>query len=258
MSDEFKLPEGLAPEVAEMFAKPEVLEVVKGMINGHVTGLLAKNRDLLDKHSVYKKSIDDLGGLDTIKTRLSSVEQAEQARQQAALQVEAASNDVESVRKSMQQMLADKDAKLEAYAKRDVNYQVDKKLSALAKKHDADLEMLTPFLSPRTKTVTDEAGNVSIKVFNADGTPMLKGNMEDATVDDLFVEYSNHPKYGQFFGATNRSGSGAKASAITGSQVDNPFMTGTPAFNLTKQSELLRNNPQLANMLASQANYKLS
>ena len=46
-------------------------------------------------------------------------------------------------------------------------------------------------------------------------------------------------------------------STVTVDVQENPFKKGTPAFNLTKQGQLIRTNPELARKLANEAGVKL-
>lgn len=252
--DEIKLPENIAPEVAELFAKPEVMEVLKATIQAHTEPLAAKKDELLNKYTQTKKQLDQFGGLDAIQSKLSAFEQAEAAKAEAERQAALASTDVEAVKKSFQEIIAQKDAKLQEYETDRVNGKARSLVKSAVKEANGDYDLLNPFIAQRTKTVVGADGKINVQVFKADGAPMYKDNGNEATLQDLMNEFKNSPKYGVMFGADNKSGSGARSPAFNpGAAVDNPFMRNTPAWNVTKQQQMLASQPELARMLAKSA-----
>lgn len=251
--DEFTLPEGTSAEVAEMFKNPEVQAAVKALIEP----VVAKKTELLDKYAQTKKMVDELGGFDTIKARLSAHEQAEAAKKQAEQQAALASNDVESVRASMQELIAQKDAKLNAYEQERVQTKLTNMIDKAVKEAKGDLDLLEPFIAKRTKHVVTEDGKIVVQVLKEDGNPMLTSDGKDATLKDLMNEMRNSQKFGIMFEADNKSGSGAKQAQATGAMVDNPWAKGTPSWNITKQMATYRENPEMARTLAAQMGIQL-
>lgn len=252
--DEIKLPENLAPEVAELFAKPEVMEALKATIQAHTEPLAAKKDELLNKYTQTKKQLDQFGGLETIQSKLSAFEQAEAAKAEAERQAALASTDIEAVKRSYQELIAQKDAKIQEYETSRVASKAKSIIKTAVKETNGDYELLEPFITARTKTVVDADGRVNVQVFKADGTPLYKDNGGEATVQDLLIEFKNSQKFGVMFGADNKTGSGARSTAFNpGAVVDNPFMRNTPAWNVTKQQQMLSTQPELAKMLAKSA-----
>lgn len=256
--DDIKLPEGMTQELADLFAKPEVKEALSAIVRTNVEPLVAKKDELLNKYTQTKKQLDQFGGLDAIQTKLSAYDQAEAAKAEAERQAALASTDIEAVKKSFQELIAQKDAKIQEYETARVDSKVRGLIKSAVKEANGDYDLLEPFISKRTKHVVDADGKITVQVFKEDGSPMFKDNGSEATVQDLMIEFKGSAKYGVMFSADNRSGSGARNTAINpGAAVDNPFMRNSPSWNTTRQQQLLGSQPELAKMLANAAGIKL-
>ena len=156
----------------------------------------------------------------------------------------------------MQELLAAKDQELQALKQEKVQGKVQGMIGKAVAEAKGDADLLEPFIAKRTRTVVGEDGKIGVQVFKDDGTPMLTSDGNPASLKDLMNEFKNSPKFGRMFEADNRAGSGAKTNAVAAGGVDNPFMKG-PSFNVSKQMELYRSNPELAKIMASQAGMKL-
>ena len=180
--DEIKLPEGLAPEVSELFNKPEVQEALKAIVQTNVEPLVAKKDELLNKYTQTKKQLDQFGGFDVIQSKLSAYEQAEQAKVEAERQASIASNDIEAVKKSYQELIAQKDAKLQEYEAEKVNSKARSLIKGAVKEANGDYDLLEPFIAKRTQRVVGADGKVEFRVFKEDGSPMLTDIGSDASI----------------------------------------------------------------------------
>lgn len=251
MEFEITVPEGTAPEIAELFKKPEVLSIVQ-----HVNkGVAAKNKELLDQLSLTKKELNDLGGVDGIKQRMQTLSDLEAERARLAAEQAEGSNDVETVKKAYQDKLdvlaAERDALKQEKVATKVTSQITKALG-----DDAEaFEVLEPFIMKRIKSVVQADGSVALQVMTAEGGPLLteKG---DATIKDLINEFRNSAKFAPLFKATNLAGSGARTTTTVAATA-NPFAKGTPAYSPTAQALLFRSDPAKARQFAAAAGVKL-
>lgn len=144
-------------------------------------------------------------------------------------------------------------------------------IESLTKKHNGELKKLTELNESQAKQLHDvivvggvtealtKAG-VMPEFFDAakalllqnkaeivEGKPMLGGKLLDDTVNEWAA--SDTGKH--FIKASGNSGGGATPSNSSGEKVNNPWAKDT--FNLTKQGELMKNNPELAQQFQQQA-----
>jgi hypothetical protein len=249
--NDYELPEGTDPEIAELFKKPEVLSIVQ-----HINkGVASKNKELLDQLSLTKKDINDLGGIDNIKSKLTAAERLEAERAAKASAEAEGSNDIEAVKKAFQQKLDEANAKLEKHEQERVANKVTSQLVKALDK-DADVfEVLEPFLKKRLRTEVEADGSIKVKVLTSEGGPMLTEKGE-ASVKDLIASFRDDPKFSPLFKADNKAGSGAKSTDGIAS-LENPFAKNTPHYSPTKQAQLYRADPARARALAASVGFKL-
>lgn len=241
----------LAPEVIDLVSKPEVLAVLEAVNKGLVT----TKQNLLTEKGQLRKTLDELGGEETVKQKLTRLAELEAMSDQDKEAAAKANRDVEAVRSEFSMKLGDKDKELN-----DLKSAIAKgKVTDLIKSafNDAeDIDLIMPFVEKRIKHVVDGTGSVKVNVVKDDGTPMFGKNADEATLSDLAEEMRNSEKYARLFKAVNNSGSGAGPGKGP-SATNNPFMKNSPAWNVTEQARLYRANPQLAISLASAAGIQL-
>lgn len=253
MSD-MNIPEGTPQEIADFLQKPEVQSIVQSMI----APLASKKDEILDKYAQTKKAIDELGGFDAIKSKISAHDQAAAEAKRAAEQAALASNDVEAIKKTYADQLKAVQDELNGLKNAQVQNEATRKINKAIAESKGVAELLEPVVKARTKTEVVD-GKVVVKVLNASGAPMLNADGKDATMADLMNELKMNAIYSRAFDADVKGGSGAKTGS-TGTSVatDNPFMKNTPAWNVTKQMLMIKSQPELAKALAAQAGRPLN
>jgi hypothetical protein len=252
---EFDLPQDLSPEVAELFAKPEVIAAVQHITAHANKGVAEKNKELLGKLSLSQKEINELGGIDTIKTRLSTVEKAEAEAARRAQEAAAASGDVEAIKKAYEDRLASANATIEQFKSEKITNTVKSQLTKAVADAGGDFDLLEPFIMRRVKPTVTEDGSVKLNLFTNEGGPLITEKGE-GTVKDLIAEFRNSDKFARMFAADNKAGSGAKST--TGAvSTENPFDKNSPAYSVTKQGQLYTQDPAKARALAAAVGIKL-
>lgn len=87
-----------------------------------------------------------------------------------------------------------------------------------------------------------------------DGVLKIKSKADGSFIDkaDFAKRITEMADYGDYVSGGNASGAGAPGANDSAGAVKNPFKKGEN-FNLTEQAKLLKENPELANRLRSQA-----
>lgn len=226
----------LPQDVKDVVLKPEVLAVIESVNKG----LVSKRDELLGTISDHRKTLQDLGGLDTIKASLSEL-----------IELKKAAPANKDITKTYQEQLEALQLQLKTQKETAATSKVGEVLTSAVKEADGDVDLLMPFIKSRVKHVIADDGTVSIEVLNASGAPMLNSDGKDASVKDLVAEFKGHEKYGRLFGAANIGGSGGRGGSK--GLPANPFAKNTPDYNVTKQAEMYRSNKELAITMAAAA-----
>lgn len=252
---EFDLPQDLTPELAELFAKPEVIAAVQHITTQANKGVAEKNKELLGKLSLTQKELNDLGGIDTIKTRLSAVEKAEADAARKAQEAAAASGDVEAIKKAYEDRLSAANAQIEGFKQEKITGTIKSQLTKAVADAGGSFDLLEPFIMQRVKPVLDEDGRVRLSVLTAEGGPLITEKGE-GTVKDLVAEFRDSEKFAVMFKADNKAGSGARSSGAAVS-ADNPFDKASPSYSVARQNQLYREDANKARALAAAVGIKL-
>jgi hypothetical protein len=236
---------GLSADVIEVLSKHG--SALESIIEASKKPLITKRDELLSQISSHKTFIDGLGGADKIKSLAQQASEAEQKIKDA----QAASTDVNAVREALGKEVSSRDEKINKLLseKKDAKVRSTVKRALTEAKGDADL--LMPHITSRIKSELNDAGDVVITVLDEKGGPMLVGSeAKPASVKDLLETMKKNTSFAKAFAASGISGSGANgAPNITG--VTNPWLPQT--FNLTKQGQVARENPELASALKAAA-----
>lgn len=117
-------------------------------------------------------------------------------------------------------------------------------------KAEGNITLLKPHLESRIKAEVDEDGKVTTTVLGANGDPLEDKHGNPARMAQLIDEFANNETFAAAFPADVKGGSDAREGR--GSRVsNNPWAKDT--LNITKQAEIRRENPQLAERLKSEA-----
>lgn len=210
--------------------------------------LKKKNKELLDDLAplkALKKTLDELGGVDAIK---SAIEESSELKTKLTEK----STDVDTVRNQLTGKLTAAEKKAEALKSRIANTKVESKLKELAKEHGATWEFIEGRVKSRVKyEYNDETDALTLKVLGADGQPLMKDGKE-AELSSIFDELKADDVFKKAFEVnTARSGTGSAPSgnASKGGSKDNPFVGGT----IDEQTKLFRERPDYARRLQKEA-----
>lgn len=216
-------------------------------IEEQLEALRAKNTELLAELSglkEIKKSLDGLGGLDTIKTIVESSEEHKR-------QVAAKSTDLETVRNQMNAQIAEANKKTETLKNRVATTKLNEKLRAVVTEQGGTWEVLEPHLKSRLKYTYDEdLDDIKIDVLDAKGQNMIV-NGAPGELSHLVGEFKQSDTFKRTFEInTARSGTGNPPSNIkSNSTAKNPFINGT----IDEQTKLWQTNNALARRLQAEA-----
>ncbi len=211
-----------------------------------VEALNKKNKELLDEMKPFKdlkKSLDDLGGLDTIKAILNSNEELKK-------KVETASTDVNVVRTQLtSQIEAEKKAK-ENLKNRVAKTKLNEKLRTVVTEQGGVWDILEPHLNSRVKFEYDEnTDELKLEVLDKEGKALMS-NGKAAELSDLVGEFKTNESFKKTFEInTARSGTGTPPATGGKTSPNNPFVGGT----LDAQTKLFQENPTLARRLQAEA-----
>ena len=239
---------GLAPEITAELSKPEVLSKFAAYIEKAKEPVLAKNNELLSKHTELNATIKSFGGIDAIKSLSDTAAKAKAAADEAA----ARSGDIEAIKRQYQEQNQSIAKERDALRNQIVNDTVTKQLNDAIKGAKGAPALLEPLVRGRVKSELVD-GQVKLTVLNANGSPMLAMDGKDASLHDLIEEFRSNADYARAFDGSKAGGSGAVGSATTSNPAslvgDNPWNPATR--NLTKQSQLVNSNPGVAKAMAA-------
>ena len=222
-------------------------------IEEQLEALKAKNNELLSELSglkEVKKSIDTLGGLDTIK---SIVESSEEHKRQVA----AKSTDLETVRTQLTGQIEAERKKAEALKNRVATTKLNEKLRAVVTEQGGVWEVLEPHLKKRVKySYDEETDDIKIDVLDTKGENLII-NGAPGELGHLVGEFKQSETFKRTFEInTPRTGTGTpppnnvKSSASS----KNPFLNGS----LDEQTKLWQTNNPLARRLQAEAKGQVS
>lgn len=199
--------------------------------------------------SGLKTKVDEL--LAEKKAEAKKRQEAEEAARKAAEEHARSSGDVEALEKSWQEKLSKREQELSeqiAALESDLgNITVGSTADSLAAELalPGSAKALLPHIKQRLKTERRDGKPVTT-VLDADGKPSAM------SIDDLKAEFANDPAFAPIIVGSKASGGGAGGAKGGGAATSNPFAKGE-GFNLTEQARLLKEDPQKAAQLQSQA-----
>ena len=244
------LPEDMAPEMKEMFAKPEFQAALSKIVETQVAPLKAKRDELLASSTSYKKQLD---ALDNAKTQAELA--AAEVSRKAALEAAQKTGDVEKITSQYSKQLQDKETELSSFKQKVVDKEISLKVANAIAAAGGVPELLEYAVRGRVKA-SMEGSDIKISVLNSDGAQMLKSDGVPATMADLMEEFKGNEVYGRAFTSTGTRGAGSRASSDVNTDASNPFDRKSKEFNVSKAMEIARTNPEKAKRLAQAAGVK--
>lgn len=120
----------------------------------------------------------------------------------------------------------------------------------------AMVELALPHVISRMKVEKSDDGTYDVVILEEDGvTPKITGkpgSMAKMKVDEYVIALKKDEKYQPLFAGAGKSGGGSQGGKNNGGAGDvNPWMPKT--FNLTRQMEITRKDPELAKRLKAEA-----
>lgn len=208
MTLKFKLPnlDGLDDSIKSLYkeANGEYVLSVEGMPSSkgddkqkELDAILKKNQELLDEVKKFKRDKQDL-----------------EAKQKAEAEAKAKENgDFESLLKSAQEKIAEKDARIKDMLDKNNQTLLNNTSMAMAAKlcDGSNVSLILPHIKSRLKV--DESGE--IKVLNKSGEATV------STQDELITEFQSNKDYAPILRGTQSSGGGASGGSSGGAGVPN-------------------------------------
>lgn len=215
-------------------------------------GLKDKNTDLLASIATlnaFKKAVDDLGGLDILKTLKTTADEKAKEAEDARKKGLSADERLKEVEDTYKRQVQERDDKLAKWQKQSLDDKLDAALADAIRAEGGTPEMLAHALRSRVEATMGDDGKVTITVKGKNGENLDdKGNA--FTLKGLVGEFKANDTFAGAFKADAGSGGGGRPSARTPGGV-NPFAEATR--NVTKQMELIKSSPDVAKALAAAA-----
>ena len=231
----------LPDDLKATLTKPEVVSVLSGLVSKMTDPLAAKNAEILNELKTFKSAIGEVGGMDAIKQL--------KANKDKELTDKLNGNDVETIKKTYQSQLDNESKSRKNLEKRMVETEVARLVSSEIAKADGVPELLEHIVRGRVKAELSDDLQVRVKVLDANGTPRINADGQDASVADIIAELKGNQIYGRAFKSSGINGTGAKPTATA--QGTNPFRAET--FNLTEGGKLIQSNPAIARSMLIEA-----
>lgn len=240
--------------IRKVLEDPTIQSKIQSRIDSSVSGLTSKNQELLADLKTLKSSIDELGGLDQLKSIVQETAAQKSAREKAELERARAEGNVNEIETRYAEQLQQKDQELSTLKTSIVDKEVTNVLnSAISKAKGSDL--LEPFIRKRVKGAFNK-DQIEVEVLNENGTPMLTNKGTRATVDDLIEEFKTNTRYMSLFSGSGKSGSGTDNSPPVDESF-NPFDKSDKQFNLTKAMQFYKENPDKAKRMAAKVGFNI-
>lgn len=225
-----------------------------------VSGLKSKNRELLDEVKSLKQLRDEYGmtpeEVAKLKERAESIGNGgDKALQKRIEELEAENA---QIRENAKKEIATATETAEADQAAARKYFLDGEITRAITAAKGVPELLSHVVESQLEVERGNDGAFKLRVLGRDGQPRIKDSQGNPFgLDDLVTELRQDARYGRAFEPDGRGGSGAQGSSggAAGAAV-NPFKAETR--NLTEQTRLARENPEMARRLAAQAGVKIS
>ena len=232
-------------------------------VNLQKQGVLSKNQELLDKLKAAKEKalpegFDMEGYQDYTKNKdkiIADKLKAEEERLIATENWDKLKNTMNNEHESaMQKITREKQEEIDA-----LRHSLDNELIENAAIKSIELEkgnqvLLMPHIKNRIKTFQDANGNYSTKVVDSAGNDYMdKKTGEPVSVAGLIAEFKANEAFAGAFPLQNR---GSNATVVVDGKnynaTNNPFDKKGAGYSLTKQAQLRKTNPTLAEALSKE------
>jgi hypothetical protein len=244
--EDFKdAPEDVRTALTPILSNEKVVAALTAFVEGSKQPLVAKRDELLGINKNLKTLIDSVGGEESIKTLKQQKEDAEAAAKKALEE----STDVTAVRSALASQIKERDDAISKLQTEKKDAKVRSTVRKALSEAGGDSDLLMPHINSRVTSEIVE-GEVVITVLK-DGKPWFVGtDAKPATVKDLVTDMKKDATFSKAFAPSGAQGSGAK-NGSGGKAIVNPWAKDT--VNLTKQGEIMRNDPALAATLKAAA-----
>jgi hypothetical protein len=249
MSDQLTLKDGTTVKIGDI--DPAIVAHFQTL-----TKPLEEKRDELlgtvNSLKEFKKAIEGIGGIDKLKDLQTKAQEAAAKAEQERLGKLTADEKLAEIEGNYKREIQTRDERLSKWQSQAVKRAVEAALNDAVRADEGVPELLTHALLSRVEGSMDDDGNISIKVKGPNGQNLDdKGNA--FTLKSLVSEFKANDTYAPAFKANPASGAGGRKSNAAVSS-DNPFAKNTE--NVTKQMEMIKNQPELARSMASAAGIK--
>lgn len=208
-------------------------ETKYGQLSQEKESLLNKNKELLGDLSSLKdlkRTIEELGGLDTIKNIFEERQSAERKKLEE-------NNSVDQLKQHYTTELEKERKEKSQLIQGIIDQRVETELKSAVTKEKGSYDLLEHKLRKHIDAQY-ENGRVTLRVLDENGMPKLVDGKE-AGLSDLVREYKENEVFARAFdGAANIQGSGAPVGGVV--------TQGSSPGSLQELTELYRKNPQQA------------
>lgn len=229
-------------QIDEATLDPKVVE----FFTNKYAPVIAKKAELEGKIGAIKplqNEVEALGGLEALKALRAAADKATADADAARLAALAKDGDKAALEEHYKKLLAERDDKISKRDQRLVDKEVEAQLTAAISAADGSAKLLTPHMRSRIEAKLDANGDVVIVAKGSAGQTL-------DSISDLVTEFKASPDFAAAFKAHAASGGGGKQGA--GAEgANNPFAKASR--NVTKQMELIKNQPDIARKMAQAA-----
>lgn len=197
-----------------------------------VKGLKAKNGELLDEKKAVQAKLEAFGDFTPEKI----AEMKEAAGKDSSKRVQELEDKLAKASEAAQREIATAKEAAEKERGAARGYFKSAEIARAASALKGDPELLEPFIGKHVDVI-EQDGRFALKVLGPDGQARIKDSGGNAfTIDDLVGEFKANPKYGGFFAADGKTGSGANPNSNGGGggngstvRVENGVIRADPA-----------------------------
>lgn len=214
-------------------------------------GLQKKNSELLGKLKTAKEVADGLPedfSVEKWNDMVKALEGVDLSKMQTPEQVEAVKENLTKAHATEVEKLQTREQSL---MKALQTHLVDGVVTSAINAAHGNATLLAPHISQRVKMI-EEDGEFRAIVVDDKGTERFSVTKagERMGIDELVTEFKTKDTFASAFDTGNRGGG---AGGGGGKTQKNPFLKGSPEYNLTDQAKLLNTQPEVAAQLQQAA-----
>jgi len=233
--------------------KGSINDLISSAVSGADTSLKTKNTDLLKQIRTLKDSSKMPDGFDEElwTTLLGEHQEKKTAKMKAEERWEELK--IELVKKHQEEMDSSQ-TRFTNVEKALAEQLIDNAAMKFIGKAGGNAALLMPHVKAQLKMVEND-GAYSTVVVDSNGENRFSKSKagEMMSIEELVNVFKADESFGVAFSADNSGGGGGSQGTSGGGGVVNPFVKGTPAYNLTNQAKMRRSDPKLAEQMAARA-----